>query len=152
VAYATAQDALDRYDEDYVIVSCDRDGDGALDTASFELALDDASDWIDSYLIGRYTLPLTVIPRRFIRICIDVAIFESSESADTMTQLKRDRFDRAKEFMEAVAAGKLRAVRDGIKATGANKPGSATIITQRTQRDEREHGSRLFSRDKLRNM
>lgn len=152
MAYATAQDALDRYDEDYVVVSCDRDGDGVLDTASFELALADASDWIDSYLMGRYTLPLTVIPRRFIRICIDVAIFESSETADTMTTLKQDRFKRAQEFMEAVAAGKLRAVRDGVNTTSRNKPGSAAIITQHTQRDEREHGSRLFSRDKLRNM
>lgn len=152
MAYATVQDALDRYAEDYVVTSCDRDEDGILDTASFEQALDDATDWIDSYLVGRVTLPLTVVPRRLIRICVDVAIFESSESADTMTTLKQDRFNRAKEFMEAVAANKLKLVRDGANTAGRNKPASATIVTQHTQRDEREPGARRFSRDKLRNL
>lgn len=149
MAYATVADATERYGDDYVTVSSDRDNDGSLDTAAFELALDDASDWIDSYLSGRYALPLAIIPRRLVRVCVDVAIFESSETAGTMTTLKEMRFMRAKEYMEQVATGKLRLTLDGETATGVNNRGAATIVTQRDQKSERMYGSRRFTRDKL---
>lgn len=149
MAYATPADATARYGADYVITSCDRDGDGLLDTATFTQALEDASDWIDSYLIGRYDLPLVNAPRRLIKICIDIAIFEMSPDAGTMTTLKADRFKAAQEYLTQVAKGELRLARDGQKSTGANLPGSATIITRKTQKAERVSGSRRYTRDKL---
>jgi phage gp36-like protein len=147
MAYATVQDALDRYGSDYVITSCDRDGDASLDTSALEQALDDATDFIDSFLIGRYTLPLLSTPAAFKKFCCDIAIFFVSENAGTMTNEKRDRYKRAEEWMCAVSEGKRRLVDAGTAASGPNKTQSATIIPQIEQKDERTCGSRRWTRD-----
>lgn len=148
MSYATVQNALDRYGSDYVIVSCDRDGDGTLDTAAFQQALDDATDWMDSFILGRYDLPLLSVPAIFKRYCCDVAIFFASEDAGTMTTEKRDRMTRASEFMELVASGKRRLSTSGAAATGANHTVTPQLVTARDQRDELTHGSRRWTRER----
>ncbi len=146
MAYATVTDATDRYGEEYIIVSCDRDSDAALDTASFELALDDASDWIDSFLFGHYDLPLTDFPRWLVRVCVDVAVFFSSETAGTMTTLKEERFKRAEMYMEQAKCGKRRLSKDGVNMTGRNKTQSAVIVISKDADDEMECGARRWTR------
>lgn len=147
MAYATVQNAIDRYGEQYVITSCDRDNDGDLDTAAFELALDDATDMMDSYLIGRYTLPLDSVPRVFIKYCCDIAIFFLSENAGTMTNEKRDRMTRATTWLEQVGEGKRRLVRAGEASSSKNHTLAAQISTQHDQSTERAYGSRRWTRD-----
>lgn len=63
MAYATRQDIIDRYGEDELIVAADHDEDGVADATVVEQGLADASDEIDAYLAGRYTLPLAVVRR-----------------------------------------------------------------------------------------
>ena len=150
--YATIQDALDRYGNDYVVVSCDRDDDGVLDTEALTLALEDASDWIDSYLAGRVALPLTTIPRRLIKVCIDVAIYELCEGASTMTTQKKERYESAKEFMMDVKNGARRLTFDQELVQSPNSTQEAQIVTQKQQRIERVCGSRLYTRDTLRKL
>jgi len=153
-AYATIQDALDRYGEDYVIVSADRDGNGVLDDEALTLALEDASDWIDSYLAGRVALPLDPlhIPRRLIKVCIDVAIYELCEGAPTMTTQKKERYESAKEFMLDVKTGARRLTFDQELMQSPNSTQSAQIAIQPQQRVERVCGSRLYTRDTLRKL
>jgi phage gp36-like protein len=152
-AYATIQDALDRYDEDYVIVSCDRDGDGTLDEDAFTLALEDASDWIDAYLAGRVALPLLPpFPRRLVKVCIDVAIYELCEGAPTMTNQKKERYESAKEFMLDIKTGARRLTFDQELIQSPNSTQSAQIVIQKQQRVERVCGSRLYTRDTLRKL
>lgn len=152
-AYATIQDALDRYGEDYVIVSCDRDGNGILDDEALALALEDASDWIDSYLAGRVGLPLIPpIPRRLVKVCIDVAIYELCEGAPTMTTQKKERYESAKEFMLDVKTGARRLTFDQELMQSPNSTQSAQTVIQPQQRVERVCGSRLYTRDTLRKL
>jgi phage gp36-like protein len=153
-AYATIQDALERYGEDYVIVSCDRNGNGELDDEAFALALEDASDWIDSYLAGRITLPLdpTTIPRRLVKVCIDVAIYELCEGAPTMTTQKKERYESAKEFMIAVRNGERRLTLDQETVQSPNATQEAQTVIQQAQKCERITGSRLYTRDTLRKL
>jgi phage gp36-like protein len=152
-AYATIQDALDRYGDDYVIVSGDRDGNGILDDEAFTLALEDASDWIDSYLAGRVALPLVApIPRRLVKVCIDVAIYELCEGAPTMTNQKKERYESAKEFMLDIKTGARRLTYDQELVQSPNSTQSAQIVIQRQQKIERVCGSRYFTRDQLRKL
>lgn len=147
MSYATVADATTRYGADYLITSCDRNGDGVLDTTAFQNALDDATDFMDSFLIGRYDLPLLSVPKVFNKFCCDIAVFYASESADTMTTEKRDRYQRAVSWLEAVAEGRRRLVASGSASTGPNKTRSVTILTQKTQSGERTCGSRRWTRD-----
>jgi phage gp36-like protein len=145
VAYATVDDAIIRYGTSFVTVSCDREGNGALDTFAFDQALEDASDWIDSYLMGRYDLPLIEYPNYLLLVCVDVAIFFSSETAGTMTTLKEDRYKRAVDYMEAVKSGKRRLCKAGASVTGLNKSQAAQIVTRREARDDLRRGNRHFT-------
>lgn len=147
MAYATVTDATSRYGEDYITTSCDRDNDGDLDAAAFEQALEDATDFIDSYLIGRYTLPLDEVPNVFVKFCVDIAVFFVSETAGTMTNEKRDRMARATTWLEQVGEGKRRLVKSGEKASSKNHTQSAQLSTQKDQRSERACGSRRWTRD-----
>lgn len=146
MSYATVTEATNRYGSDYIITSCDRDNDGTLDSTAFQLGLDDATDWMDSFLLGRYDLPLLSVPAVFKRYCIDVAVFFVSESAGTMTTEKRDRFTRAQEFLQMVAEGKRRLSTSGAAATGPNLTLTPTLTTARAARNDLSPGSRRWTR------
>lgn len=104
-AYATKDDAVDRYSADYVLVSVTRDGEP--DYVALDKALDDATDEIDSRISAQYTVPLTApVPKIVTRYCIDIAIyFASMECGSGLTDEKRTRYEDAISWLKAVAAG-----------------------------------------------
>jgi phage gp36-like protein len=152
MAYATTADATTLYGSDYVITSCDRDNTGTLDTASFEMWLDVASDKIDGYFFGRYALPLANVPRILIKYCVDIAIHDASADAGPTSTNKKARYDEAIAYLEKVAKGEIRLIREGTASAGANEPNSAILVTADTQILELDCGSREFTREKLRNL
>ena len=152
MAYATVSDATTLYGSDYVITSCDRDNSGTLDTASFEMWLDVASDEIDGYFYGHYDLPLANVPRCLIKYCVDIAIFHASADAGPASNNKKERYAAALTYLQAVAAGTIRLIREQVPSAGANAPNSAIIVTAETQVDELECGSRRFTRDKMQDL
>jgi phage gp36-like protein len=106
VSYASQQDLVDRFGEQELIQLTDR-GDppaGAVDATAVAHALADADAEIDSYL-GRYTLPLTVVPAALERIACDIARYRLYE--DRATEQVRARYDDALRFLRAVGEGKL---------------------------------------------
>ncbi|MFO1038148.1 MAG: phage protein Gp36 family protein [Geminicoccaceae bacterium] len=62
MSYATQADMEAAFGKGQLRELADRDGDGVADAAVVAKALADADAWIDSYLVGRYTLPLAVTP------------------------------------------------------------------------------------------
>lgn len=104
MSYASVQDAKDQYGEDYVLTSVSRDD--TPDLNAFAKALDEATSEIDSYIGGRYTVPLTNVPSVVKRRCVDMAIYIASADAGTYTDEKRKRYDDAIDWLTMVANGK----------------------------------------------
>ncbi len=100
--YATLQDAITLYGETYVFTSVDRDDDGAADEA-ITPALAQASSEMDSYIQARYTLPLPSTPDVLVRFCVDIAIYQVSENAGSLTEEKRKRYEDAIKWLTNLA-------------------------------------------------
>lgn len=77
----------------------------ALDEAKVQEALEDASQTIDSYLAGRYPLPLKVVPAVLERHCCCIARYflEKNRATD---QARQD-YEDSLRFLEKVAAGTI---------------------------------------------
>ncbi|TWB58684.1 gp436 family protein [Nitrospirillum viridazoti] len=74
--YATLQDMVDRYGSGELRDLTDRDGTaGQPVDAVAGVALTDASQMIDGYLVGRYQLPLSPVPQNVVRWTCDIARF-----------------------------------------------------------------------------
>ena len=101
--YASQQDLIDRFGEDELLVAADRDRDGAIDTAVVDVALEDASAEIDSYLAQAYQLPLPTTPRLIQRLCVDIAFHRLSPEADLATEHRRTRYDEAVSLLKRLA-------------------------------------------------
>lgn len=70
--YATQESLIKRYTAD-VLLTVAMTAQRTLDEAKVQEALEDASQTIDSYLAGRYSLPLKQIPAVLERHCCYIA-------------------------------------------------------------------------------
>lgn len=132
--YATKQDIIDQYGENELIISADHDLDGIADADVVDRALSGASDEIDTYLVGRYPLPLATVPPILKPLCIDIALYKMS-TGTAVTDEKRRRYDDAVKLLTKIAEGKL--------TFGLEKPpagASGAVFTG---------PERQFTRDKL---
>ncbi|HDX1124368.1 DUF1320 family protein [Pasteurella multocida] len=102
--YATQESLIKRYTEN-VILSVAMTKDKTLDVAKVQEALEDASQTIDSYLAGRYSLPLKQIPAVLERHCCYIARYflEKNRATD---QARKDYEDSIR-YLEKVAAGTI---------------------------------------------
>lgn len=102
--YATLSDLKKRYGEQELL-DLSALPDGELDVDKINEALDDAAQTIDSYLAGRYTLPLTDEPAVLSRHCCYLARYflEKNRATD---QARQDYEDSIR-FLEKVASGAI---------------------------------------------
>jgi phage gp36-like protein len=103
MAYATAQELVDRVGIDALSAVSDRDWDAAIEDESVTAAIDDASAEIDSYLAARYPLPLADPPAAVKRACIDMAMYHLSGNRTTEEVEKR--YKNAVAWLRDVAKG-----------------------------------------------
>jgi len=101
----------------------DRAGAGEPDAAAIGLALDDASQQIDSYLASRYLLPLNPVPPAVVRWCCDIARF----------YLYKDEVSDAVKTLYASAIGALKLAQAGaltLEAAAIDAPttGGAAVL------------------------
>ena len=75
MAYLTEQDLTDRIGADEVLRLADRDGDGVADSGVVSKAIAEAEGIIDSYLTGRYVLPLSPMPVILTSLAADLALY-----------------------------------------------------------------------------
>lgn len=71
--YVSIADFVDRYTLDEVVKMTDGDGSGRIDRALLTRKLADAQAEVDAHLVGRYTLPLAVVPPIVALIVSDLA-------------------------------------------------------------------------------
>lgn len=103
--YATTQDLIDRFGQDAVLVAADRDRDGALDQTVIDKALLDADAEIDTYVGQQYQLPLPIVPRILTKLAVDLAFDTLSPEADTATENRRTRREKAVQLLKSIAKG-----------------------------------------------
>ncbi|MFZ5538135.1 MAG: gp436 family protein [Pseudomonadota bacterium] len=120
--YATQQDLIDRFGETELAQLSDRAGSGAIDPAVVARKLADAAAEIDSYLVGRYTLPLNPVPTVLVRLACDLARYHLYD--DRATEQVAQRYRDAIRFLEQVAKGavQLGVVPDGTPAVPSAAP------------------------------
>lgn len=136
--YAVQQDIVDRYGTDALYVAFDRDNSGVLDTDAVARSLSDSSEEIDTYLVGRYPLPLATVPKILTFTCVDIALYKGSNAA-AVTEEKRTRYEDAIKLLTKIAKGEISL---GLEKPDQGGKGGASFAAS----------ERRFSRDTLRGM
>ncbi|MFY3200105.1 gp436 family protein [Achromobacter xylosoxidans] len=144
MSYATATELLIRFDSDEIAQRADRmvprlvtdemlriaaaGGDlsgfapeerAAIARAmeKVDRALADARNTIDSYIAGRYTLPLSSVPQVLIRIACELARYYLYD--DQFTETVKQRYDANIKFLVGVASGDVKL---GVDAESGVEP------------------------------
>lgn len=137
MAYATLQDLIARFGEDELLGLSDRARAGAIDAAVVEEALTDAAATIDSYLGGRYRLPLTAVDPRLKRVACDLArrYLYAERCTDEVLAIEK----RALEWLRDVAAGKA------VLAVPSDTPtpSGMVVMTEETRPVFRDRRNRI---------
>lgn len=104
MTYATIQFLLDRYGDE--IRTLAHDDEGALDEGKVTLALEDASQEIDTYIGHAYSLPMPTVPGMVRFACCDLAVYNLARGP-AMREEIQSRYDRQIKWLKMVAEGKV---------------------------------------------
>lgn len=124
MSYATQADMTRLYGATELIALTDRAGTGTVDATVLNGALADADAEIDTYLAGRYQLPLATTPLVLVgKAC---AICRYLLDASNGNETVRDRYRDAIAWMKDVAAGRADLGLDS--AQGAQTPAGGAEV------------------------
>lgn len=131
-AYATQADMISRFGPDQLVELTDRADPpaGAIDTTALDLALNDAESEINSYIVGRYTLPLANPPQVLNRMACDMARYYLA--ADRTDEVIVQRYQDAVKFLQAVSQGKASLGVDDAQAATPTPPSNGPAIQSGT--------------------
>lgn len=130
--YCTQQDLVDRYGEGELLQLADRDVDGVIDAVVIAQAIADADAEIDSYLLDRYSLPLSEVPPALTLAACRIARFQLYV-AEVTDRVQGD-YDHTIAWLRDVARGVVRLV----ESTG-------TGSTESSEMPEFEGGRQVFN-------
>ena len=102
--YAIAQDIIDRYGDDALLIAADRNNDGVVDAAAVDRALADATAEINVYVGRVEALPLTTVPEILVNLCVDIALYKVSNGL-AATEAQRQRYEDAIALLKSIAKG-----------------------------------------------
>lgn len=128
MAYCTLAD-LTRVSSEMELTQLTDIGTGEIDEPTVDLAIDAASDQIDSYLRTRYQLPLLGKPPELVQIACDLARYLlCTDIAPTVVVKRRD---DAINWLQQLAAGKVTIAAEYVQpVTAANPmPSMPTVIS-----------------------
>ncbi len=148
-AYADLDYARGLYGPDYIDPSVDRDGDNEITSEDEALAaamFDVVTAEMNSYFVGRVPLPLETIPLDLKMRCVDIFVYRMCTDAGTLSEIKKDRFKAAIDWLTLVATNKVKLTVEGA-SVGTTKNAAASIATAKYA--ELDCGSRRFTRRAL---
>ncbi len=105
MTYATQADLEDAFGATEILQLADRDRDGVADSPVIAAVLARADSMIDSYLGGRYALPITPIPTVLVATACDLARYWLYD--DAAPERVRDSYQDAVGFLKDVSAGRV---------------------------------------------
>ncbi|NKD22577.1 DUF1320 family protein [Enterobacter asburiae] len=123
MSYATVSDMVKRYQRRNLdLLTKSRTDNGLPDDSIIDEALADASALMDSYIVARYTLPLTVVPATLPQVCGVIAWYYLNDvrATDQATQRYKD----AIRWLEGVRDGKIPL---GTDTAGASPDGENLV-------------------------
>lgn len=127
--YADLSQMVARYGRDVLLsVARDETDFDQLNQTKIDAALDDASQTIDSYLAGGYSLPLSAVPPVLVRHCCYLARYFLEENRAT-DQARKDYEDTLR-FLEKVAAGSIRLTLPAPDSTTVEMENTAFVQSQ----------------------
>ncbi len=132
--YATVADLLDAYGEAEVLALTDRAGEGLVVESVATAALARASDEADSYLAGRYAVPVTPVPPVLAAMVCDIARYRLTGGQAQETDPITERYRLAVKWLERVASGDADLPGVGLPASGGSNVRFATgrrVFTRR---------------------
>lgn len=103
--YCTVADLISRFSADEITALTDRTHSGVPDSAVVETSIRDASTTIDSYLAGRYSLPLVTVPTVLVLHCANIARYNLY--SDDVRETVRNNYQDSIRFLEKVNKGEV---------------------------------------------
>ena len=103
--YATKADIERIYGVELLTIISDLDENGRVDDLAVTAALETATSEIDSYVGGRYVVPLDPIPTYIRQCCVDIAVYRLAHSEAPRTAEMRLRYEDAMRYLRDVAKG-----------------------------------------------
>ena len=103
MTYATLAEMITQFGEPELVQRTDRLGVGTVNTEVLDRALVDADSEIDSYLAGRYTLPLASAPVLLVRLAADIARYRLYD--DGVPATVRQRYEDSVSLLKRLANG-----------------------------------------------
>ena len=136
MAYATQSNLIERFGEQELIDILPGEGPETIDAALVTVALDDATNEINTYLAERFTLPLEETPPVLVQVTCDIARYKyySVHATDEV----KERYDARIKWLKSVVDGKA-----GLAFT--NQPESSLTGNYA----KRSSNNRLFTCDTL---
>ncbi|TXE27147.1 DUF1320 domain-containing protein [Serratia marcescens] len=121
--YATREDMINRFGRKEVVELTDVDWTGDINARVLDYALSTATDEINGYIAGRYTLPLPHVPAVLSGYACDIARYRMTGNQRQCDDEIRERYRDAIRYLEGVASGRvtLGVYRD----TGTNVPSAS---------------------------
>jgi len=104
MTYATQADLETRFKQQELIELTDDANLGVIDSAAVAVALSDTDAEINSYLAGRYSLPLSQVSPELVRLACDIARYRLYDAR--ATELVKARYDDSIKKLRDVSSGK----------------------------------------------
>jgi len=135
MAYCTQQHLTDRYGETEILQLTDREHTGAINTVRLAEAIDDAAATIDSYLGGRYALPINPVPLILERLASKLTWLILLDNNNQLSDSHQRQLESLKKTLREIGAGVISL---GVDASGGapESNNTATIVS----------GGNVFSR------
>lgn len=142
MAYCTYGDLLDTMSEVSIAQLTDDTGVNQIDMEKVNKALGDAGELVDSYLKGRYNLPLIQVPTMVCRLAATIARYflYSRRPEQEVPKTVEKTYEDAVKSLELVRDGKINI---GIKEASGAQPEPGKYKVSKANED------RLFPRDVL---
>lgn len=107
MGYATYDDMVKSFGEREVRLISDRENTGVPDPMVIEDGLRTADGEIDSYIAGRYSLPLREIPLVLVGFACDIARYRLTGTERTESDVILERYKIAIRYLEKAASGSV---------------------------------------------
>jgi phage gp36-like protein len=120
MTYATQAQMVTRFGEQELLQLTDLSNLGQIDVAVVSVALTDADAEINSYLAGRYNLPLTQVSAELVRLACDIARYRLFDvrASEAVKVRYDDAIKKLRDIGKGVASLGIDAVNQPIAAAG----------------------------------
>lgn len=139
MAYCTLDDIKSAMDEHEIIGYTDDEDTGSINMDHVDDAITGAGSLIDTYLGGRFPLPLSPVPEIVKSMAVDIAVYKISSRRGSAPDEARTKFEDAVKLLKSISTGQ--AILPGVEQK-ASTTGSARV--------KMTSSPRVFTRDSMR--